>query len=117
VRAFSVGRHPTVTNYRVRANVLLRTHGVLPLHARSGGVVLQVALWVGIGPVPIAPLHLPLGVNQPWGQEDVVTGTRRNGLLRFHGQDYVVTVWTGRTATSGDRAALLDALASVDPAH
>ncbi len=73
--------------------------------------------WVGIGPVPIAPLHLPLGVNQPWGQEDVVTGTRRNGLLRFPGQDYVVTVWTGRTATSGDRAALLDALASVDPAH
>jgi hypothetical protein len=106
----------TLTNYRVpTSNVRLRTRGVLPLHARRNGVVLQVSLWIAIGVTQAPRLQLPLSLHQPWVQRHVPTGTRRYGLLRFHGQDYEVVVWTGRTAPASDRAALLHALASVHP--
>lgn len=103
----------TLTNFRP-----LRPDAVPPLHGRTKGVVLQVGLSFTLGVGQTDRLHLPLGLDdQLWWHQDVATGTLRWGLVHFRGQDYVVRVWLGRTASAHDRAALLRARASVRPAQ
>jgi hypothetical protein len=120
---FRTGTRPpvlgvTLTNYRVKADASLRTHGVLPLHTRTNGVVLQVALWFRIGAVADPTgLDLPLRLDQRWLQLDVATGTLRYGGFQFQGQTYEARIWIGRKAPPRDRAAVLQALASVHPAQ
>ena len=108
----------SLTNYRVPADATLRTKGVLPLHARRTGAVLQVTRFIPLSsPGVLIGLHLPLSLNQDWRQLDLATGTLRYGFLDFDGQPYEIRVWIGRAAPAHDRAAILQALAAVHPAH
>ena len=80
--------------------------------------MLQVALWIPLSsPGTLTRLHLPLSLDQDWWQRDVATGTLRYGFLDFDGQPYEIRIWIGRAAPAHDRAALLQALAAVHPAH
>jgi hypothetical protein len=82
-------------------------------------VALKVGLWDGLGVDPTARLHLPLSLDQPWAQEHFRNGARgyRWGYLIFHGQLYDILFWSGRTPPPPDRAAVLNMLASIHPAH
>jgi hypothetical protein len=109
----------TVTNFRVKASAPLRVKGVFPLAAPAKGVAFQVALWVPLSaPGTPPPLHLPLSLNDSaWISRPVPAGDRRYGFFNSHGQTYETFVWIGRAAPSHDRAALIQALASVQPAR
>jgi hypothetical protein len=63
-------------------------------------------------------LHLPLSLNQPWFYERLRNGLHgyRYGLLGLGRQTYKVFLWTGAAAPPSDRAAVLNALASIRPA-
>lgn len=79
--------------------------------------MLQVGLYFSLGPGQADRLHLPLDLDQSWWQDEVATGTHRWGLLHFRGQDYLIRIWIGRTASARARTALMHALASVRPAQ
>lgn len=109
----------TVTSYRVKADAPLRTKGVFPLAAPAKGVAFQVARWIPLS-APGTPklLHLPLSLDEgAWISRPVPAGERRYGFFISQGQTYETFVWIGRAASSHDRAALTQALASVQPAR
>jgi hypothetical protein len=85
-------------------------------------VAFALSKWVGIGIAPPSSalrLHLPLSLHQPWFREHLKNGRLgyRWGYLSFDGQVYGAMFWSGREAPSHDRAAVLSALASVQPAR
>jgi hypothetical protein len=83
----------------------------------ANGVALQVEPWDPIGVVTNPEtLHLPLSLNQPsWFIEHTRQGTAgyRWGYFTVKGQLYTVFFWSGREAPPYDRAAIVDALASI----
>lgn len=87
----------------------------------AGKVALRFQRWLGIGlgPPPSAlRIHLPLSLHQPWFRERLKDGRLgyRWGYLRLRRQFYSVAYWSGRSAPARDRAAVLNALASIRPA-
>jgi hypothetical protein len=110
-----------VTDYRLKAGP--RSAFVNWSHLKSppaSRVALELTLWVGIGVDPPARLHLPLSLDQRWFEEHPRHGSQRGyrvGFLSFHGQLYEIFFWSGRVAPPHDRAAVLNALTSIQPAR
>ena len=73
-------------------------------------------MWITFGAAdPLARLHLPLSLDQPWLIERAKNGSNgyRYGLFRLHDEIYSVFLWNGPSASQSDRSALLRALASI----
>lgn len=84
--------------------------------ANKVALILRQGVDMGPGlPRSALRLHLPLSLRQPWFREHLRNGRNgyRWGYLMVRGQPYEVMFWSGRTAPARDRAAALNALASI----
>jgi hypothetical protein len=112
----SDGRHvigAVVSDYRVQAHSPTIFTGVFP--GNRVALVFGGALGTAASGAPA--LRLPLSVEELHGPQHHADGTAWNGLFRFRGRLYTVTLWAGEAAPPRDRASLLRVLASVQPAQ